>query len=243
LRVDLDAAEERRSSQNGEDGVIAAILRCVGAPGRFFVEVGTEAGDECNCRALAEQGWAGVFFEADEACARALAERWAHRPDVGTVRHLIAPATVQGDFRAAGVPSDLDVLSIDIDGADWYVWEALEHWAPRLVVIEYNGSLPLDATLVQPPTHDEPWDGTRYFGAALGALEWLAGRKGYGLVHTEAAGVNAFFVRADLVATADLPRGDTVRRRAANYFGTGEGHPPDPHDRPWVDVSRGSFRG
>jgi hypothetical protein len=104
------------------------------------------------------------------------------------------------------------------------------------VVIEYNADLPLDSRLVQPLDLEHEWDGTDYYGASLGAYEELAERKGYTLVHTEAHGVNAFFVRDDLVAATGLPTGAAVQRRRANYFGTGEGHPRDPHDRPWVDL-------
>ncbi len=87
---------------------------------------------------------------------------------------------------------------------------------PRLLVIEYNASLDPRAEQVQPYSPAGP-DGTAIFGASLGALEALGRRKGYRLVHTELAGVNAFFVRDDLAGDA-FPALDEVPRRPANYY-------------------------
>jgi hypothetical protein len=233
----LDAAELRRSSQNGEDGVIAEILRRIGAPARFFVEFGAEDGREGNCAALAEDGWAGLLIEADPAKHAALAERWRDRPDVRTRNDRLVPETIEDVFRAEQVPAEPAVVSIDVDSIDWYLWEALETFRPRLVVIEYNASLPPGRKLVQPRELAGEWDGTDFFGASLAALEALAERKGYALVHTERHGVNAFFVRSDLVG--DLPTGRAALRRPANYFGSGAGHPRDLQNRPWVDLDAG----
>jgi hypothetical protein len=97
-----------------------------------------------------------------------------------------------------GVPRELDLLGIDIDGNDFHVWEALDAVAPRVVVIEYNPKLP-------PPTrwvmHYDPrhvWDGSDQYGASLAALAALGQRKGYRLAACNITGSNAFFVREDL---------------------------------------------
>ena len=103
------------------------------------------------------------------------------------------------------------------------------------MVIEYNSSLDPARRLVQPRDDEATWDGTEYHGASLGALRSLGERKGYRLVHTELAGVNAFFVREDL-AGARLPDPDSVPARAPNYFLAGGGHPPDPQQRRYVDL-------
>ena len=91
------------------------------------------------------------------------------------------------------------------------------------LIIEYNGSLsPTPDVRVAQPYSTRPWDGTDRFGASLGALEAVSARKGYVLVYSELAGVNAFFVRREL---ADgLPAGDAVRRRASNIFLSGHAH-------------------
>jgi hypothetical protein len=236
--VSLEGYEQRRRSQNGEDGVIAEILRRVGAPGRFFVEFGAEEGREGNCAALAEDGWSGLYLEADAAKFAVLEANWRHRPEVGTRHALVEPETIEALFAEAAVPTEPDVLSIDVDSTDWYLWEALVSYRPRLVVVEYNASLPLDRQLVRPPEQDG-WDGTDYFGASLGAFEALGQRKGYALVHTEQRGVNAFFVRHDLLPGTGLPWGGAVQRHRANYYDSGRGHPRDPRNRPWVDLGAG----
>jgi hypothetical protein len=231
--------EARRRSQNGEDGIIAEILRRIGAPGRYFVEFGAADGAEGTCAALAEDGWAGLFMEADPRSFERLRARWRHRPDVLTREAFVTPATVEGLFADARAPGELDVLSIDVDSTDWHIWKALSAYSPRLVVIEYNAGLPLDRQLIQPLELTTPWDGTDWYGASLGAMELLAAKKRYALVHTETHGVNAFFVRDDLLPGTGLPIGPSAARHTANHFGTGAGHPRDPQNRPWVDLETG----
>src|SRR5262249_44437283 len=145
----------------------------------------------------------------------------------------VPPHTGNRPFAAAGVPSEPDVLSIDVDGLDCWIWAALEGYRPRLVVIEYNSALDPEARLTVPLDESFAWDGTDYFGASLGALRHVGRTQGYRLVHTDVAGVNAFFVRDDL-AQPFVPEGRVIVR-GPNYFNTGRGHPPDPLGRPYVD--------
>jgi hypothetical protein len=236
---DLLSFEEKRRSQNGEDGVIAEILRRVGVAEHFFVEFGAEDGAEGNCAALALDGWSGLLMEADPQKFSLLESTWRHRPDVVTRQAMVLPDTVERLFAEADVPRDLDVLSIDVDSCDWHIWRALNSYEPRLVVIEYNAALPFSRRLVQPLELVTDWDGTDWFGASLGALELLGERKGYTLVHTDRCGVNAFFVRRELLPGTAIPTGDAVPRHAPNYFGTGRGHPRDPRNRPYVDLDAG----
>jgi hypothetical protein len=235
----LLAAESKRRSQNGEDGIIAEILRRIGVQERYFVEFGAEDGVEGNCAALAEDGWSGLFMEADPNKHTALDAMWRASPLVVTRRAVVEPSTIESLFSAAAVPREPDLVSIDVDSTDWYLWEALTRYEPRLVVIEYNACLPLERKLVQPLELAGSWDGTDFFGASLGAFEALAERKGYSLVHTDSHGVNAFFVRRDLLDGSDLPSGPLALRHRANFFGTGHGHPRDPENRPWVDLDAG----
>ncbi len=236
---DLTAFEARIRSQNGEDGVIAEILRRVGAPDRWFVEFGVEDGSQGNCVRLAEAGWAGLFMEADAAQHERLAARYAARDDIRTLHAAVTADTIEALLDAGDVPAEPAVLSIDIDSNDFHVWAAVRSRRPRLVVIEYNASLPRERRLVMPRDDAFRWDGTDHFGASLGAFEALGSEKGYALVHTESAGVNAFFVRRDLLGRSGLPTGPAVPRRGPDYFGTGKGHPRDPQDRPWLDLERG----
>ena len=143
-------------------------------------------------------GWPGLFIEADEQQFSELSDKYAANAAVQTLRANVTPQNIERLFGRAGVPSEPDLLSIDVDGQDYWVWEALEAYRPRIVVIEYNAVLPPGRQLVQPRGYAEGWDGTDYFGASLDALCALAERKGYALAHTDLAAANAFFVRSDL---------------------------------------------
>lgn len=225
-RKDLTSSEFRVFSQNGEDGVIEEIVRRIGAPERTFVEFGTESGVEGNCIFLAEVlGWSGLFIEADEANARRLCGRYEGRASIRTIHAFVTPDNINSIITGAGFAGDVSILSIDIDGHDFWVWKAITAVRPKIVIIEYNSSVPTHECLVQPLSDTSPWTGSDAFGASLGALERLGGSLGYRLVHTDLTGVNAFFVRSDL--TGDLPDADDVPRRRANYFFTGQGHPKD----------------
>jgi hypothetical protein len=223
----LTAHELRVFSQNGEDGVIAELIARCGAPGRYFVEFGAGDGHENNCAALADLlGWSGAFLEADEALFAALEAKYAANDSVRTVMAAVTPQNVEGLLAAAGVPAEPDVLSVDVDGADLWIWRALERHRPRIVVIEYNSALGGVDSLVQPAGQAGQWDNTAYYGASIAALTSLAGEKGYRLAHTELTGTNAFFVRADLAGELPPPV-----LRGPNHFLAGGGHRPDPLGR------------
>lgn len=227
----LTGYELQLFSQNGEDGVLAEILRRIGVTGRWFVEFGVESGREGNCVALADvAGWHGLFMEADGSYNHLLHQKYRWNAKVTTLHATVTPERVNELFGYGQVPPEPDVVSIDIDGGDYWVWRALEY-RPRVVVIEYNSGLSPAEVLVQPPGAGS-WSGTQFFGASLGALVALGEAKGYRLVHCELAGANAFFVRADLAA--GFPPPDEVQRRGPNYFLTSYGHPADETGREYV---------
>ena len=229
--------ERRVASQNGEDGVIAEILRRIGPGERpSFVEFGAGEGVQATCVTLADdQAWPGLFLESDPVAHAALEAKYAGHPRVRTARASVSPSNVVALFAEHGVPEEPTVLSIDIDGRDLWVWRALAgHHRPRLAVVEYNAGLGFHRALTVPPDHDEPWDTTDYFGASLPALERVAADVQMRLVHTDTTGVNAFFVRDELAH--DLPASDDVVRHPPNYLGAGLRHPPDPRKRPWHEL-------
>jgi hypothetical protein len=226
----LTAAELRVFSQNGEDGVLAEIFDRIGEGDRYFVEFGAEDGLEGNTRFLRDVlGWRGTYVEADADRHRRLSARVD--PEACTVvRSTVTPGNIESLLQGAGVPEAFDLLSIDIDGQDYYVWEAIRRFRPRVVVIEYNAGLVPGRRLVE-PSGTGPWDRTDFFGASIEALTALGRSKGYQLVHTELAGINAFFVADESAAPF---AGITVPRRAPNYELRGLRHPPDPSGRTFV---------
>jgi len=239
-RGNLTEFELRCFSQHGEDGVIAEVLARIGSQDNFFVEFGIENGREGNCVFLADVlDWNGLFLEPDDAFYEELARKYASAARITTLNAAVTPENVEDLFGRAGVPGEPDVLSIDVDGPDYWIWDALEAYRPRLVVVEYNALLPPGRELAQPSSHIEPWAGTDYFGASLDALSALAERKGYRLVHTDLAGANSFFVRSDLVSDK-FPAPDRVpRRHQPNYFMTGHQHPRDHRHLSYVDLVSG----
>jgi len=219
----LTAFELRAFSQNGEDGVLVELLRRTGEGGRFFVEFGAGDGRENNSLFLADVlAWSGLFIEGDPQRAARLADKYR-----GTCVHarnaLVTPETIDDVFAAAGVPAEPDVLSIDVDGADYWIWRGLQRYRPRIVVIEYNASLGIEAHRVQPADRADTFDLTSYGGASIAALRALGATKGYRLVHTELTGNNAFFVREGQPGVYPAP--ERVPLRAPNQYLTGSGQP------------------
>ena len=188
----------RSFSQNDEDGIVHEIFRRIGTESRRFFEIGVEGGFECNTVALLLQGWTGTWVEAEPA----------HKPSVDfKLSQWLADGSLDVRWQAATpgninelIPpgSELDLLSIDVDGHDFWIWQALEA-RPRVVMIEYNAVLQPPISAVVPFHSDQSWDGTSYYGASLCALEQLGRDKGYSLVGCCFSGINAFFVRDDLV--------------------------------------------
>jgi hypothetical protein len=216
-------------SQNDEDGMIDEVFRRIGTGARFFVEFGVETGRENNTVSLLLGGWRGLWIEGDPASAQAVRTEFRSALEVGRLalfESFVTAENVEDLFRSAGVPEDFDLLSIDIDGNDFWVWKAIRAFRPRAVVIEYNASLGRTARIVRPYEPTRRWDGTSAFGASLAALETLGREKGYALVGCDANGVNAFFVRDDLVEDRFLGPFTAARHFEPPRFGpTGGGHP------------------
>jgi hypothetical protein len=123
---DLRAYEKQINSQNGEDGIIAEIFRRIGTKNQYFVEFGVESGVQCNCAHLAlDQGWPGLFLEADPDFFAQLADRYQAYPRVRCVRAAVTSDNIEHLLETHGVPPSFDLLSIDIDGNDYWVWSAL----------------------------------------------------------------------------------------------------------------------
>lgn len=198
-------------SQNGEDGIILHLLSKAGAANRVIVEIGTEDASECNSANLVINfGWTACLIEADAESAQ-LARR--HLEQAGAagrtqvVNTAAGPDNINALLGGAGLPEDMDILSIDIDSFDYWVWEAVAGYRPRIVVIEYNASFGPDRSVTVPAPAET---GGRlpgpaiYHGASITALERLGARKGYALVGGDSKGVNAFFLRRDLLAESGL---------------------------------------
>lgn len=241
LQAHIGMNESRVFSQNGEDGILRFLLHRLGVVTGSFVEIGAER-HEANCLLLAlHQGWAGVFVDGDPQVAANLTELLRHTADVRVVNEMVDPATIDAAMERWGVPAEIDVLSIDVDGADYYVWEALRRVRARIVVVEYNAALDPDRALVQPPSAPA-WDGTVNFGCSVGALRRLADRKDYALVYLESSGTNAFFVAREHLA--ELGPLSVVQNRSPNYHLRADGrHPGSVDETRFVDIEQAGGSG
>jgi hypothetical protein len=198
----LNRYEQQVYSQYGEDGIIGEIFRRIGATNKFFVEFGVGDGLECNTTLLLNQSWNGCWIEANgEYCARIRSSlKAAIEAKALTVRQAFVTAEdIESLFAELRIPPDLDLLSIDIDRNDYWVWKAINSYKPRVVVIEYNSFFPGTMRWGVPYRKDAVWNRDTYFNSSLKSLELLGREKGYSLVGCSFAGVNAFFVRDDLV--------------------------------------------
>ena len=204
--LDLESVEARAFSQNGEDGIILHLLSTIGAGARRFVEIGVEDGRECNTANLALNfGWSGVMIDRDPggvaSARRFYASRRRTRDTVTVVERHVTREGIDDLLVEVCGGGEIDLLSIDIDGNDLWVWEAVTRTSPRLVVVEYNASFGPDRSVSVP--YDPDFDrmakhpSGHYHGASLRALARVAEAKDYVLAGCDSNGVNAFFVRSD----------------------------------------------
>lgn len=190
-------------SQNGEDGVLAEIFHRIGVKDRVFVELGTGDGLINNTVFLLGQGWQGFWVEGDAAAVRRIEMRFQRHLSDGSlrVRSLFVDAQkIAAALREVGVPDEFDLLSLDVDQNTYWIWAALPHLRPRVVVVEYNATLPPTVDWKVDYHATKWWDGSIDFGASLRAYELLGRKLGYNLVGCETSGTNAFLVRQDLCA-------------------------------------------
>ena len=188
-------------SQNDEDGIIQEIFRRIGTIDRRFVEFGVQTGVECNTVKLLIEGWRGLWIEGDPMMVGIMRRSFAPLLDAGQLTlfdNLVTAENINALLTRAGLTGEIDFLSIDIDYNDYWVWKAIEVVRPRVVVIEYNAAFRPPLSITVPYDPHRRWDGSNYYGASLEALVRLGGSKGYAIVGCSIAGVNAFFVRADL---------------------------------------------
>lgn len=215
-------------SQNGEDGILRYLFDEIGFESRWFVEFGFGAA-QCNAlRLMLKENFHGLLMDgsAENVEHFKYAARQHGIDRVTAVQTFITRDNLQRLIRDNDVPRDIDLLSLDVDGNDYWFWEELVCISPRVVCIEYNAGIGPDLALTVP--YDDSFERYSqhasgfYYGASLAALESLGRRKGYYLIGCDSTGTNAFFLRDDLEVEG-VPA-LTVReafRPHANWIGRG----------------------
>jgi len=204
-------------SQTGEEGILEAIFAAVGTTNRYLVDIGAGNGVELsNTRLYLDQGWQGARFD------RCYAVDGVHQ------EHITAE-TVCAVLAKYEVPREFDLLSLDIDGIDWYVLRAvLREYRPRVIVHEINHQRPYDPPVAVTYNPALVFRNSDYYGASLGAFHRLTKAHGYELIHMQP--FNAFHIWREL-----MPEGGTPRIVWAPL----QSWPPDPEQRPWYTIQPG----
>jgi len=200
----LNRFEFQAFSQVGDDGIIEEIFKRIGTTNQYFVEFGVENGSETNSTYLLYKGWKGLWMDGSEAniatiqasCSKAIA-----RGDLKAMQAFITAENIEYLFEKAGIPVEPDLLSIDIDRNDFYVWKAIQKYRPRVVIVEYNAVYRPGCEFVVDYDASAMWDGSSNTGASLESFCKLGEEKGYKLVGCCFAGVNAYFVREDIMGS------------------------------------------
>lgn len=202
----LDEVEFKVYSQWGEDGIIDWLVERAEIPPDLhtFIEFGVESYEEANTRFLLQnRNWRGLVIDGSPAQIELLKKNivlfWGY--DLTAKAAFITRENINDLFMHAGFSGEIGLLSIDIDGNDYWIWEAISVVRPVICICEYNAvfgnvwplSVPYEPNFVR----SQPEFNNLYFGASIAALQSLASRKGYRFLGTNSEGVNAFFVRQD----------------------------------------------
>lgn len=188
-------------SQADEDGILEELFRRIGVTNRFFVEFGCGNGLENNTHYLLLKNWRGLWIDGNDSHVEAIRKSFERLIQLGTLTVKNAFLSIDNidQLISETVCGEIDLLSVDVDGNDFHLLTRIKSIQPRVIVVEYNAKKgpSLDWVMSYRPEH--VWDGTDYYGASLKAFEVLLGQRGYSLVSCSISGVNAFFVRSDLV--------------------------------------------
>ncbi|MBM7516578.1 hypothetical protein [Nocardioides nitrophenolicus] len=221
----LQDAEFKVFSQFGEDGIIQHLVRSVDPAETTFVEIGTGDYRESNTRFLLQNdNWRGVVIDGGEDHVRfVLGSGLSWRYDVEPVSAFVTRENVNQLITDAGLSGRIGLLSVDVDGIDYWLWNAIDVVDPAIVVAEYNALLGPEATITVPYdpafVNSEAHYSQLYFGASLGALVHLGAQRGYRFVGCASNGANAFFVREDVAG--DLPAQTAASGYRESRFLTG----------------------
>lgn len=198
-------------SQFEEDGLLLFLFSLIGEGSKTFIEIGANDGINSNCSNLAVHfGWSGLFFEGDPELIRRGRKFYSkiptpYHPKPTYVQAIITRENINELITANGLAGDIELLSIDIDGNDFWVWDAITVVNPKVVIIETHTEFGTnDLVVPYDPNYMYPGKHPIYHGASVIAMNKLAERKGYRLVGASDLGINQIFLRNDLLPN-ELP--------------------------------------
>jgi len=200
----------RKYSQFEEDGLLLYLFSLIPPINRTCVEICAGDGQECNTTNLIiNHGWWGHLFDGDATKVQSGVKFFARHKDTFLypprfTHAWITASNVNNLVAESGARGRIDLLSLDLDGMDYWIWEALTVIDPQVVVCETHNVVPPDRAVTVPYDPDFVSKTPDYLGASLAAMNRLARKKGYRLVGAHRFGFNAFFVKQG-VAEAFFP--------------------------------------
>jgi hypothetical protein len=202
--TDLADYEFKVFSQWGEDGIIQYLSKAIEMKHKTFIEFGVESFMEANCRfLLMKDNWSGYVIDASSSNIATLKNSYFYwKYQIDAVNAFVTKDNINDLLAESCFDEDVGILSIDIDGNDYFILEAINAVRPRILICEYNAvfgarkiSVPYDPDFSRTRKHYS----NLYWGASLSAMTFLGNRKGYSLVGINSSACNAFFVRDDLL--------------------------------------------
>jgi hypothetical protein len=171
------------TSQSGEDGILKRIFEILPVSDRWCVEFGAWDGKKFSntYNLIANNGWSGVLIEAQEAKFIELLKTYEGNEKAHCIKEFVefeGERSLDNILAKTPIPDDFDLLSIDVDSTDYHIWDSVKQYRPKVVVVEYNPSIPNDIYFIQDA------DFNLNHGNSLLALTELGKSKGYELVAT-----------------------------------------------------------
>ena len=216
------------TSQNNEDGILLYLFSLFGTTNKLAVEIGANCDSsdignpECNTANLVlNHGWNSLIIDGSALNTSQLTHffasalntkhfHWYGRSSlkegesyyyVPIVRERIVTAeNINNIFSENKIPEEIDLLSIDVDGMDYWLWDSISVTSARIVVIEFDNKISPNVAGVLPYKSNHIVDMDNYLGNSLSAFVKLGKKKGYTLVGVNNCRINAFFVRDDVLS-------------------------------------------
>jgi len=202
----LEEIEFKVFSQFGDDGIIQYLIHNLDIQTKIFIEFGVGDYTEANTRfLLINNNWKGLIIDCDQGYINYIKNEeiyWKY--DLTAVCSFVTCENINHIFESNGLKGKVGILSIDIDGNDYWIWESIKAVNPDVVIIEYNSIFGPDFALSIP--YSPKFQRTKahfsnlYWGCSLKALELLGRKKGYYFIGSNSNGNNAYFVRRDKIS-------------------------------------------
>ncbi len=201
----INDSEFKSFSQFGEDGIIQYLINNLKISNKKFIEFGVENYDEANTRFLLENNnWSGLIIDANQKNINYIKKQnYYWRYDLIAVNSFVSTKNINEIIKSHNFEGDIGLLSIDIDGNDYWILKEINVISPDIIIIEYNANYGPDKSLTI--KYNDNFQRSKYgiekliYGCSLTAIYNLCKERGYSLVCTNKNGNNAFFVKTKLL--------------------------------------------